>query len=162
MGDNGRRKILKKINIIDILIALVIIVAVAGAAYKFTAPSTSNFFVEKTGKIVIEFYHEEVPDFAAKAVRKGDVCIEPVQGANFGKVAGIEIDKSVSWIETEAGEFVAASKPGYSSVKIMMEADGVIGSNGISIGKSEYYVGQTISLNVGNSLFSYGRISGVR
>jgi hypothetical protein len=161
MGDNGKHRFLKKINIIDILIALIIITAIAGAIYKFTRPDTANFFVEKTEKITIEFYHEEVPEFAVKAVQKGDICIEPVQSANFGKVTDIEINKSVSWADTEEGEFVIASKPGYSSVRITMEADGVVGSNGVTIGKTVYYVGQTVSLNVGNSMFSNGRISGV-
>jgi len=161
MGGNGKHRFFKKINIIDIIIALVIITAIAGTIYKFSRPDTANLFVEKTEKITIEFYHEEVPEFAAKAIQKGDICIEPVQSANFGKVTDIQINESISWVDTEEGEFVKASRPGYSSVRITMEADGIIGSNGVTIGKSVYYVGQTVSLNVGNSQFTNGRISGV-
>jgi len=160
MGSKG--KLFKKISAIDIIILLVIIAAVAGAGYKFAKSRTTSFFTDKTEKIEIEFYNEEVPDFVAKSIKIGDPCFESVQNASFGHVTAIKIDKPVSWVETEDGRFVAASKPGCSSIKVTMEANGLMGNNGVTIDKSVYYVGQTITLYVGNSALFYGRISDIR
>jgi hypothetical protein len=57
---------------------------------------------------------------------------------------------------------VSSPREGYSSLTLTMEATGTITNNGVSVDKSVYYVGQTISLYAGNSYLKDGRISGIK
>ncbi|HHW49362.1 MAG TPA: DUF4330 domain-containing protein [Clostridiaceae bacterium] len=159
-------KLFGKISIVDILVLLVIIAAVAGASYKFAKSSTASpIFSKQEDNIRIQFYQPEVPEFIAKAVKIGDPAREALQGTSFGTVSDIVIGESVSWGADENGNSVKSSKEGYVSVLITMDAKGIIGDNGVTIGKSIYHVGETITLYAGNagfySSYSPGRISDI-
>lgn len=152
----------RKIGIIDIVIVLVIVTAIAGVGYKYKKSKANTPFTVKMEDVIIEYYSEEVPETAAKAVKEGDPVREALQNASFGKVAKVSVDDSVSWARNQKGELVKSTREGYSSINITMNAKGIIGNNGVTIDKSVYYVGQTITLYVGNSSFSNGRISEIR
>ena len=77
---------------------------------------------------------------------------------SFGKVVDVEVGPSVSWGEDAKGNQVKSTKEGWSSIYITMETNGKLGPNGITIGGSKYYIGQFVTLRVGDSIF-YGRIS---
>jgi len=159
-------KLFGKVSIVDILILLVIIGAVGGAVYKFAKSNTASpIFSKQEDDIRIQFYQPEVPEFIAKAVKIGDPVRESVQGTSFGTVSDIAIGESVSFGADENGNIVKASKEGYVSVLITMDAKGIIGENGVTIGKSIYHVGETVTLYVGNagfySSYSTGRIADI-
>jgi hypothetical protein len=157
---DNKGRLFGKISIIDILIVVIIIVAVAGIGSKFVKSKTASPFV-KTDKIQVQFYVEDAPDYAIKAVKIGDPVRESIQNTGLGKVIDIKIDKSVSWVQTDKGEYVAASREGYLSCVLTMEAEGIYGNNGVSINNTEYYIGRTLVLYVGNSALS-GRIYDLR
>jgi hypothetical protein len=157
---DNKGRLFGKISIIDILIVVIIVVAVAGIGSKFARSKTASPFV-KTDKIQVRFYVEDAPDYAVKAVKIGDPVKESIQNTGLGKVVDIKIDRSVSWVQTDKGEYVAASREDHSSCVVTMEADGIYGNNGVSINNTEYYIGRTILLYVGNSALS-GRISDLR
>ena len=152
----------RKIGIIDIIIIFVILTAAIGVGYKYNKDKAATPYTVKTEDVVIVYYSEEVPESAAKAVKVGDPVREALQNASFGQVSDVEIDKSVSWARNQKGELVKSTREGYSSITVTMNAKGVIGNNGVTIDKSVYYIGQTITLYVGNSSFSNGRISEIR
>jgi len=156
---DNKGRLFGKISIIDILIILIIIAAAAGIGYKYTKSKTASPFV-KTDDIQVRFYVEEAPDFAVNAVKIGDPVKESLQNTGLGRVSDITTGKSVSWVQTDKGEYVPASKEGYSSCVITMDAKGFYGSNGVSINNTDYYIGRTIVLYVGNAALA-GRISGL-
>ncbi len=160
--DKQKAKAKRKFTAIDFIIILVIITAILGAKYKLSKANAVTPFVAKPDKIKVSFFIEEVPEFAAKAVKIGDPVKESIQNSNFGKVTDIVIDKSISWARDNSGNFVASNRDGYSSVSIAMEAYGLIGNNGVTIDKSVYYIGQTITLYAGNSVFQNGRIADIK
>jgi hypothetical protein len=149
-----------KISIIDILIIGVLLVAIV-AGYKYFAPSAAGSIPEKQDKLQIVFYQEEVNDFTAHAVKKGDPAKDAILHTSLGQVVDVETDKSVSWVKSDKGEFFASSKEGYSSVYITLEASGSTGGSGAVVGGSTYYIGQIVTLHAGNAAF-YGRIYSIK
>lgn len=160
--DNQKSKKKIKFTIIDLIILLVVIAAIIGVKYKFSKANAATPFVAKVDKIQVSFFIEETPEFAAKAVNIGDPVRESIQNSNFGNVIDIVVNESISWARSDNGDFIASSREGYSSVSITMEANGLIGNNGVTIDKSVYYIGQTITLYAGNSIFQNGRISDIK
>lgn len=156
---DSKGKLFGKVSIIDLLIVLVLVAAVAGVGYKFVQSRTESIFV-KTDTLVVQFYQEEVNDFTAKALKIGDIALENEQSADFGVVTDIKIDSAVSWAQNPVGGFVQSSKPGYSSIYITMETKGTLGDTGFKIGTGTFNIGKTITLKAGNAIF-YGRISDI-
>lgn len=145
-----------------IIIAVIVIVAagIAGMSDKFAKAKVGAPAAAKD-KIIITFYMENTPDCTIDAIKVGDPVREQIQNSSFGKVTAVERGDSIFWANKDSGEFVASPREGYSSLTLTMEAYGTITGNGVSIDKSVYYVGQTISLYAGNSYLKDGRISGI-
>lgn len=152
----------RKFNFLDIVILLVIIAGVGFGVRKYQQASISTPISTKANRIEISYYIEEVPDYAAEAIQIGDPVKEEIQSANFGNVTDIQIDDSVSWARNDKGEFFESSRDGYASLNLKMEANGVMSQNGVTIDKSVYYIGQTITLHAGNSILKTGRISNLK
>ena len=155
VDDKGR--IFGKISIIDVFIVVLAIFIGTLSWYKFSGHNNKDNLSDKTGKIQIVFYQEEINNFSANNVKIGDPASEALQNIGFGKVTDIKIDKSISWSSDIKGIQVSSSKKGYSSIYITMEGKGIIGPNGISIGNHTYYIGEVITLRAGNSIF-FGKI----
>ena len=102
---------------------------------------------------------ENVQDNIVKAIKTGDQVIEIVQNSSFGKVTEITTGDSIFWSSGDDGQLVSSSREGYSSLVLTMEAEGIIGKNGVTIGNSVYHVGLTVTLNVGKCTLKDGRIS---
>jgi len=147
----------KKFTWIDLVIALIILISITGVVYKFTRAKLVPITAKE--KLLVSFYVENAPDSSIAAIREGDPVRETVQNADFGKVVKIETGDSIFWECGEDGKYISTSRAGYSSLTITMEAYGVINRNGVTIDKSVYYVGQTISLYAGKSEINNGRIS---
>jgi len=162
MTIDGKGRLFGKIAVVDIMIVLIIVAAIAGAGYKFTKSEIAHPLFAKAGRIQIQFYIEVVQISAAKAVKAGDSARELIQGTGFGRVSYIETGNSVSWVKTDKGEYAAASKDGYCSAVITMEANGLIGKNGVAIDNSIYYIGQIATISIGDSGFYYGRIRDIK
>ncbi len=160
MKKDNRRKI--KFTVIDLAIILVLIVTLGAVGMKFKKAKVSTPFVAKTDKIQITYYIEEIPEFAATAIKIGDPVKESIQNSSFGKVTDIVIEDSISWLKTNEGKYITTAREGYSSVSLTMEGEGIIGKNGVTIDKSVYYVGQTITIYAGNSILQNGRIADVQ
>lgn len=152
----------RNFNFLDIVILLIIIGGVAFGLRKYQQANLSTPIAPKANNIEISYYIEEVPDYAAEAIQLGDPVKEEIQSANFGVVTDIEIDDSVSWARNDQGEFFQSQRDGYASLKLKMKANGTLSDNGVTIDKSVYYIGQTITLHAGNSILKTGRISDLK
>ncbi len=149
----------KKITWIDITIILVVLVSILGMGSKFSTAKVAAPMDNSSQEIYISFYIEETPDYVIDGISIGSPVTESVQNANFGEVVEITPGSSVYWEPDDAGQLVGSSREGYSSLYLTMKAKGVISGSGISIDKSVYYVGQTVTIYAGNSVLKDGRIS---
>ena len=154
IDDKGR--LFGKVSIIDI-IAVLIIVAIGIFGYRYVFSSSTSYLAPKDDTIQIVFYEEEVSSFTANRVKIGDPARERLQNADFGKVVDVKVGESVSWGESDEGHFVSTGKEGFSSIYITMEAKGIMDRSGIIIDKAQYYIGQYITLYVGDCAL-YGTI----
>ena len=158
---DSKGKLFGKVSIIDILIVLVVIAAVAGVGYKLTQSNTISI-TGKTDKVRLTFYSEESTEYAVNAVKVGDIVKDFEQGATFGNVVEeLKTDKALSFTdftEYENGQWVVGSKPGYCSYYMTVEGVGVINAEGgVTYGGANYYVGRTVTVRAGNNVFT-GRI----
>jgi len=156
---DSKGKLFGKISIIDIMVILVVIIAVVGIGYKFTRPNAGNTVFTKQDDIQIKFLVDEVQDFIVDAIKVGDPVRESVQNASFGRVSNIETGDAIIWLTTEDGQNVKVSREGFYSVVITMDAKGMKDNLGVLIDKANYYVGQTLTLYVGNAALYNGRIT---
>jgi hypothetical protein len=115
--------------------------------------------VVQEDKILLTMFQEEVNSFTTANIKVGDPVIESFQNISFGKLVDFEIGDSINWGANDEGEQVRTKKDGFASVKLVMEAPGKVGSSGITIGGSKYYVGQLLVIRVGKSTF-YARVEG--
>lgn len=149
----------RKFTWIDFIIFLVILVSMVGLKGKFTTAKVVSPLDNKSKEILITFFIEETPDYTIDAINLGDPVKESIQNSNFGEIVEITPSDSIYWESDKEGKLISSPREGYSSLYITMKSSGTISGSGVSIDKSVYYVGQTVSLYAGNSIFKDGRIS---
>ena len=149
----------KKFTWIDIVIILIVIISVVGIGSKFTTAKVAQPLETSANDIYIPFYIEETPDYTIDALSISDPVTESVQNSNYGEIVEITPGPSIYWESDDFGQLKGSSREGYSSLYLRMKANGIISGSGASIDKSVYYVGQTVTIYAGNSVFKDGRIS---
>lgn len=152
----------KKFNFIDILILVILVAGLFFGFRKLKASEPDAETSSKHQKFLISYYIEEVPDFVAQSIKKGDSVKEVIQSSDFGNIVSKSVDESVFWARDNEGELFKSSKEGYNSLTLTMEVEGLMGKQGVTIDKSSYFVGQTLSLFIGNVMLENGRISDVK
>ncbi len=139
----------KRINIIDliVIIALVLAVAVIGAA-KLRGDAGNN---KQT--LVMKYYVEEVNTNIANHVKVGDSLFDGSEKKHIslGKVTDVEIMDSVSYAVKSDGTYAVGPKEGYSSLIITGEVQGIKTDLGATVGGEKYGVGHSFTLVAGNS-----------
>lgn len=158
---DSKGKLFGKVSIIDIIIVLVVVAAVAGVSIKMTK-SNANLITAKKDKVLVTFFWEEAPDYAVKATKVGDNVKDFEKGTFLGKIKEeVKTDKALSFTdftEYENGQWIVGSKPGYCSYYMKVEGDAVFNPDGtIAFGTENYYIGRTVLMRVGASVFQ-GRI----
>ncbi len=149
----------RKFNIIDLIVILVIVAAIAFVGFKFLAPggtegtSTETFYVT--------FYGEEVADFVIDEIELGADVYDEGQEKVIGKVHDIEISDGISYATTDEGQSVITSREGYSALKVVAEVEATEFSNGIIVGSMRYGVGHTMTMRAGYAKM-YLRVSDIQ
>lgn len=150
-------KLFGKINIIDLLLILVVLLAVAF----FAAKNLDDGTAVSTGEGVrMEFYAEEVPDYAANAVKVGDILTDDTGNIHLGVVTAVEVEDAVAYSTNSQGEVVASPKQGYASIRITGEGSGRLYDHGVIVSGSKYGIGHSFTLRAGLGKF-WLRVSGI-
>lgn len=144
MIKNG--KLFGKINVIDLLVALVIIAAIAaGVVFLFFKPQ------QHTDDLVMKFRIEEVDNFVAEKVHIGDALFDDSYIVDMGTVTDIEISDSMSFGGIVDNMYTLVSKEGYCSMIITGEVEGKKTDLGCEIAGKKYGVGHTFVLRAGDA-----------
>lgn len=136
-----------KINIIDFIVILVIVAAVAFAGISFLKPDTA----EESTTIVMKYYIEEVNDFVAEKVHIGDALWDDAADHSLGVVTNVEIDDPESWAATADGKYVPAVREGFKSMIITGEVEGTKTDIGAEVNRMKYGVGHSMVLRAGDA-----------
>ena len=138
----------KRINIIDLLVVVVLLLAVAVVGVsKFVGGDTVGGEMKK---MRITFYSEEVSDSIAEAMKDGDVVSDSITEVVFGN-AQIDVAESASYIATDKNEYIKTVRNGYSSVTISCETEALYSNIGAVFDEYIYGIGHTLTLLVGDS-----------
>lgn len=141
-------KLFGKINIIDLVILLVVVVAVAVLGIKFASPKMAS---STTKTHVAMYYAEEVPEYVADDVKVGDKLMDEARNVELGTVTDVKIDESVYYSNNSSGVVVKSSKEGYKSVLITSEVEATPFEHGMIVNSSRYYIGHTFTLLSGKA-----------
>ncbi len=142
-------KLFGKINIIDLVIILVIIAAVAFVGFKFLAPGMTS--TSSAGVAEVKFYIEEVSDFVADKINIGDKLMDESKNVSLGVITNIEFGPAVSYGTNSEGEWVTSEREGYKSMILTGEVEATQYDHGMIVNASKYYVGHTFVLLAGKS-----------
>ena len=143
MLKNG--KLFGKINIIDFLAVLALIVVIAAAAVFVLRPKDGG------DTLVMKFRIEEVDGFVAKKVHVGDELYDDTNLQDIGVVTDVELSDSISYGQVNDSVYTLTSKEGYYSMIITGEVKGRKTKLGAEIGGKKYGVGHSMVLRAGDA-----------
>lgn len=161
-----------KFNVVDVIILVIIMVAIAISGVKMAdklgisnlgengTENGTDVSKTKSNMYKISFLCEEVPDFAAEIIKKGDEVICEMSDNSLGFVKKVNITPSRTYVTNAEGEVVLTSKPYYNCVEIEAEVKADEYEHGIMVKRAKYGVGHSITIRVGKSKI-FGRISGI-
>ena len=139
-----------KINLLDLLIVVVLIGIGLVVFYKMNNSKVINPFIQKD-KVQTVFYMEEIWENVAASIKEGEVVIDRVSGAVFGKVKSIDVFPSISFGTNIDGQLVTTTKQGYRGMRIIVEGEGVFSESRVVFGNNDFYINKSIEIRVGNT-----------
>lgn len=152
-----------KLNIVDIIVIIVLIAALAFAGYKlFIDRGETTTLDSEELSYTMEFFCEESPDFAVNLVKVGDNLVDEYLDVPLGKITNVEVGPSISYAADAEGNWKVSTKPGYSSIRITTEVSfkGTEYAHGVQIETFKYGVGHSMTFRAGKAKL-YGRIAGI-
>lgn len=148
-----------KFNIIDAIVALVIIAAVVLVGMRFIS-GTPEVIEAKNTKYKISFFCEEVPSFAAELVKEGEPVTDDDRNSELGIAEKVTIGPSRTYTVNSEGEINIIPKEGYNSVEVTSIVDAQEFQHGIMVNAAKYGVGHSLTIRVGKAKI-WGRVSGL-
>lgn len=148
---NESKKKPGRINIIDVIIIAVIVLAVAFIAWKLLR---SDSGISSSQTLYLTVYEAEVPNFVVDEIEIGDVASDGTDNniTRIGTVLSVTKSDADSYeLNETTNEYVKASKPDHCSVYITLEVQGTMTDNGILIGAQRYGVGHSMVLYAGDA-----------
>ena len=130
----------KKINIIDLLTVLVVILLIVAAYVKF---GKYNVKTEESSQETIVYTVDvySVRDYTALAYQSGDIVFDSLTGVNIGVIQNVEITDAVTYEPAQDGKLVKATNPYKKDLVITIETPGTVENNA-------YYANKSIELKV--------------
>lgn len=139
-----------KISIADLVVIAVVFALLLGLVFRFNKSNVNNPFTA-SDNIRITFYAENITEFNASLLKKGDAVKDKDTNTVFGQVADIIVGDSVIYRFNPDGKLVSTSQPDNKSVTIVVEGEGKYSDTaGAHFGNTEYFLNSTIAnLQVG-------------
>lgn len=133
---------MKKINIIDIAIVVLILALVLASYLKFGVYEHTKTSAEMS-KIEYSIKIFDVRNYTGDAFKVGDTVFDSQTKLAIGKVTNIETENSKSNRETSDGRIVYAENKNRYNVIITIEAEGIENDKG-------FFVDRSVELKVGS------------
>ena len=145
---DSKGKLFGKINIIDFLLLLVLVAAIAVLGVKFLGGKT----VGDTQTIQMQFYIEEVDKWVAENVKVGDALYDGTFDQELGVVTAVETGEARTWATTADGQYVPATRgDDFKSMIITGEVKGTKTAVGAEVNGERYGVGHSMVLYAGDA-----------
>jgi len=151
-------KIGGKVSIIDLLIVLVLLAALAFVGYRFLTKDRSG--VVNIQEVYVSFTGSEVPNYVVENIDIGARVFDDTENNVLGYVTDVQTGQGYHYDVDKEGKTVALFPEDTSSVVVTSLATGTLDPNGLLIGGTRYAIGHTFVVYVGDCKM-YLRISGL-
>lgn len=139
----------RKFNIIDLIVLLVILGALAFAAYRFFGSSGGKTATGTTEPYRITFFCSETPEKVADMIALGDSVTDDSCYMDLGKVVDFTVGDAQVYGNSADGKVVLSDKEGYRSVSVTVEAEAVAEENCIYVTGWSLGCGHSMVIRVG-------------
>lgn len=154
-----------KFNVLDIMLALIIVIFVGIFASTKLNSSDENTVATGNNNVVNKFtYTISVEGLSATSkdmLKEGDEVYDKVSGTYIGKISNLEINEAYGLLERKSGDVILAKIPGKIDVKMTIETEG-------NIKNGEYLANGLIRIMVGSLkeiktkyLMCYGTVTAI-
>lgn len=153
-------KLFGKINLIDLIIILILVALAIFAVLKFAVPSNTE---GTATNVKLTLFCEETPEYVVDYIKEGEPVYDSKEGINIGSVESFESGDPIGYDSKETGIDMSeyrVARDGYNSVKIVVDATGVNGVNGVTVNGVLYGVGHTMTVYAGQAKL-YLRVMGI-
>lgn len=141
-------KLFGKINIIDLLIVLLILVFLIGGYFRLTKVNTMQNVNDEDATMVLLL--EDVNESFTKIINKDDPIRDSVRGFELGVVKDVHIEEHKELLN-ENNTLVYKSIPGKYDIEITLDVKGIFDGDGLLISSKRYFVGSETRIK--SSLF---------
>jgi len=153
LDEKGR--LFGKINIVDLLIIVVILAAIAFIGIKFVMPHENTEAGQKMEMVV---YVEQSKRFVAEQVVKGSTVHDNTDEVDLGICTDIKVEPYYEAIEaTDEKNPVLAEVEDECIVELTLEVEGSYGTYGATVNGYLFGIGHTMVVSVGPCKF-YGAV----
>ena len=143
MDKNG--KLFGKISIVDLVVLILILAAIAGAVYRFTAPAASLAEGDITLHYTLRI--QGVRDFTFQNYQAGLPAFDGLTGQYIGEIVHVRYEPHYQMVTTLDGSVIFAPVPGQIQIFVYIEANGrSTGQIYFAEGTFEVAVGSTVRL----------------
>lgn len=139
MIDN-KGKLFGKINIVDLFVILIIIVAAIFTYFKFNVSKHSDI-TTSNGKAQFTIRVKDVRDFTANNFEVGHKVYDHESGKCIGVIKKVEVSDAYDYITKTDGTIAYSKRPERYNVELLIETDAVVNEKGINAGgtRTLYY-----------------------
>ncbi len=123
---DSKGKLFGKINIIDLLIATVLIIAVCAAVFKFGFSRYAGIDgMVPTPPINVEYVMKvsKVRDFTAESIKKGDKIYNEDNNTELGVITDVQIENAVDYVSMADGTIQMATDPNRYDVYVTAQCN---------------------------------------
>ncbi len=142
---NKDGKIFGKINIIDLLAVLILLVALVGIGIRLTSTASKSVTDKTEFSYVVEI--DDVRIYTVNALKKMGTATDK-QGNIIGEIETVEWDSKKEQKVLSNGETVMVDVPDKYTVTVTMDASGKESAD-------KYFVGENTELSVGSTIQMY-------
>ncbi len=140
-------KIFGKINIIDFIVIVAVIVGICAIGVAKIRQSKED----QSQTLIISYYAEEIQEETVNNVHVGGNLFDDTDKVSLGTITDVKIGDSVSYTTGADGKSVKSSKEGFKSITITGEVAGRKTDLGATVNGEKYGVGHTFMLMAGKS-----------
>ncbi len=137
-----------KLNIVDIIIIAAIIAVIIFLGIKLY-PGDDAPIASVTATIT--FYCEEIPDFAAKIIKEGDIVSDQAKNISFGKITDVTSENALIYTTDANGTRMPYVKESVKNIKITSEVGASEFIHGVIIEGAKYSIGHSLTLYAGKT-----------
>ncbi len=136
MTDN-KGKLFGKINIVDLLVILIVVVAIAVTYFKFNL-STHSDVTTSNGQAQYTLVTKAVRMYTVDQLVEGDKVFDEESGKCVGEIVKVEYEPAYDYVIKTDGTPVYSQIPERYDVKVTVLTDAIINDSGISANGAKF------------------------